>query len=46
MRIAVHVVSADDYQAFLKQRTEEIKAARDAVQARVDDGTAPGVALR
>lgn len=46
MRTAVHVVSEEAYQAFLKQRTEDIKAARDAVQSRVDDGTAPGVALR
>ena len=46
MRIAVHVVSTEDYQAFLKLRTADIKAARDAVQSRVDDGTAPGVTLR
>ncbi len=46
MRTAVEVVSEEDYQAFLKQRTADIKAARDAVQSRVDDGTAPGVALR
>lgn len=46
MRTAVHVVSDEDYQAFLEQRTADIKAARDAVQSRVDDGTAPGVALR
>ncbi len=46
MRTEVHVVSEEDYQAFLKERAAGIKEARDAVQSRVDDGTAPGVALR
>lgn len=46
MRTAVHVVETDEYDAFLKQRTEDINAARAAVQEKVDDGTAPGVALR
>jgi cytochrome c oxidase subunit 2 len=46
MRTAVHVVEPDEYTAFLKERTAGIKEARDAVQSRVDDGTAPGVALR
>ncbi len=45
MRTEVHVVSADEYKAFLAQRTKDIVAARAAVQAKVDDGTAPGVAL-
>jgi cytochrome c oxidase subunit 2 len=46
MRTEVHVVSEEDYQSFLEQRAAEIKDARDAVQSKVDDGTAPGVALR
>ena len=46
MRTAVHVVEPDEYDAFLKQRAEDIAAARAAVQEKVDDGTAPGVALR
>ena len=46
MRTEVHVVSPDDYESFVKERVTEIKEARDAVQSRVDDGTAPGVALR
>ena len=45
MRTAVHVVEPDEYEAFLKQRTADIKAARAAVQKKVDNGTAPGVAL-
>ena len=46
MRTRVRVVEPDEYQAFLEERGADIKAARDAVQSRVDDGTAPGVALR
>jgi cytochrome c oxidase subunit 2 len=46
MRTVVHVVSEDDYKAFLQERLAGIKEARDAVQSKVDDGTAPGVALR
>ena len=46
MRTEVHVVSEEDYKAFLEERAAGIKEARDAVQSRVDDGTAPGVALR
>lgn len=45
MRTAVHVVSEDEYQAFLKERIADIKEARAAIQEKVDDGTAPGVAL-
>lgn len=45
MRTEVHVVSETDYRAFLAARTKDINAARAAVQAKVDDGTAPGVAL-
>ncbi len=45
MRTAVHVVSEDEYKSFLAQRIKDIKDARAAVQARVDDGSAPGVAL-
>lgn len=45
MRTEVHVVEPDEYQAFLKQRTQEIIDARQAVQDRVDAGTAPGVQL-
>lgn len=46
MRTAVHVVEPAEYEAFLEQRAKDIQAARAAVQAQVDDGTAPGVALR
>ncbi len=45
MRTAVHVVSQEDYEAFLEDRTADIKAARAAVQEKVENGTAPGVAL-
>jgi cytochrome c oxidase subunit 2 len=45
MRTAVHVVSQEEYEAFLEERTTDIKAARAAVQEQVDAGTAPGVAL-
>jgi len=45
MRTEVHVVSEAEYEAFLKQRTKDIVAARAAVQDKVNDGTAPGVAL-
>jgi cytochrome c oxidase subunit 2 len=45
MRTAIHVVSQDEYEAFLAQRTKDIQAARAAVQKEVDNGTAPGVAL-
>lgn len=43
MRTRVMVVEPDEYEAFLQSRTEDIKAARTAVQERVADGTAPGV---
>lgn len=45
MRTAVHVVSQDEYEAFLKERTADINEARAAIQKQVDKGTAPGVAL-
>jgi len=45
MRTAVHVVSQEEYKAFLEDRTAGIKAARAAVQEKVEDRTAPGVAL-
>ena len=45
MRTSVEVVSQDEYDAYLKQRTTEIEDARAAVQEKVADGTAPGVAL-
>lgn len=45
MRTEVHVVSKDEYDAFLAQRTKDINAARAAVQDKVDAGTAPGVEL-
>lgn len=45
MRTEVHVVSEAEYKAFLAQRTKDIVAARAAVQVKVDNGTAPGVAL-
>jgi cytochrome c oxidase subunit 2 len=45
MRTAIHVVSSDEYKAFLAQRIKDIQAARAAVQKEVDNGTAPGVAL-
>ena len=43
MRTRVVVVEPDEYDAFVKARTEDIKAARGAVQKRVESGTAPGV---
>lgn len=46
MRTRIDVVEPDEYEAFLEQRSKDIQAARAAVQAQVDDGTAPGVALR
>lgn len=45
MRTEVHVVSKDEYDKFLAERTIDIKAGRAAVQKLVDAGTAPGVAL-
>jgi heme/copper-type cytochrome/quinol oxidase subunit 2 len=45
LRTAVHVVSPEEYDAFVKQRTEDINAARSAVQEKIDNGTAPGVQL-
>lgn len=45
MRTAVHVVPQAEYEDFLAQRTEDIKASRAAVEAKEEDGTAPGVAL-
>lgn len=43
MRTRVIAVEPDQYEAFLQDRIDGIKAAREAVQKRVDDGTAPGV---
>ena len=43
MRTIVDVVEPAEYEAFLKEKTAGIKEARAAVQARIDDGTAPGV---
>lgn len=43
MRTRVIVVEPDEYEAFLQSRIDGIKAARAAVQERVQDGTAPGV---
>ncbi len=43
MRTRVIVVEPDQYEAFLKERLAGIKAARKAVQERVQNGTAPGV---
>jgi cytochrome c oxidase subunit 2 len=43
MRTRVMVVEPDEYEAFLKSRTDGIAAARKAVQERVANGTAPGV---
>jgi cytochrome c oxidase subunit 2 len=45
LRTAVHVVSQDEYDAFLAERTKDIIAARSAVQKKIDNGTAPGVQL-
>ncbi len=45
MRTIVEVVEPDEYEAFLQEKIDGIKAARAAVQQRVDDGTAPGVAF-
>lgn len=46
MRTEVRVVEAEEYEAFLEQRTAAITAARQAVQDRVEAGTAPGVELQ
>jgi cytochrome c oxidase subunit II len=43
MRTVVDVVEPAEYEAFLKEKTDGIKAARAAVQERIDAGTAPGV---
>jgi len=43
MRTRVSVVEPDQYEKFLASRTEGITAARQAVQERVQSGTAPGV---
>ena len=43
MRTRVVVVEPDEYEAFLKNRIAGIEDARAAVQARVHNGTAPGV---
>ncbi len=43
MRTRVIVVQPDEYEAFLQDRLTGIQDARKAVQARVQDGTAPGV---
>ncbi len=45
MRTQVQVVSQEEYDAFLADRIEGIQAARAAVQEKVEDGSAPGVAL-
>ncbi len=45
MRAAVRVVEPGQYEAWLSDQAAGIQAARDAVQERVDDGTAPGVEL-
>jgi cytochrome c oxidase subunit II len=46
MRTAVHVVEEDEYTAFLDGKLDEINEGRDAVDAEVEEGTAPGVALQ
>jgi cytochrome c oxidase subunit 2 len=43
MRTVVEVVEPDEYEAFLQEKIDGIKAGRAAVQERVDDGSAPGV---
>lgn len=43
MRTRVDVVEPDEYEKFLTARSEGIVAARQAVQERVQSGTAPGV---
>ncbi len=45
LRTAVHVVSQDEYDAFVAERGKDIEAARAAVQEKIDNGTAPGVQL-
>jgi len=45
MRTEVRVVEPEEYEAFLEQRSAAIVAARQAVQERVEAGTAPGVEL-
>jgi heme/copper-type cytochrome/quinol oxidase subunit 2 len=45
LRTAVHVVSPEEYQAYVAQRAKDIEAARAAVQEKLDNGTAPGVQL-
>jgi len=46
MTTTVEVVSQEEYEAFIEERKAGIKEAREAIQSRVDDGTAPGVELR
>jgi len=46
MRTAVHVVTPEEYTAFLEGKIEEINEARGAVQDEVAAGTAPGVELQ
>jgi cytochrome c oxidase subunit 2 len=44
MRTRVHVVTADEYQAFLSQQAADIKAAQASVQAQLASGGPPGIA--
>ncbi|HET6830957.1 MAG TPA: cytochrome c oxidase subunit II, partial [Solirubrobacterales bacterium] len=43
MRTRVIVVEPDQYEQFVQDRSADIKAARKAVEERVNAGTAPGV---
>jgi heme/copper-type cytochrome/quinol oxidase subunit 2 len=43
MRSRVVVVEPDEYQQFVDDRSADIKAARSAVQERVNAGSTPGV---
>lgn len=45
MRTRVHVVEPEEYESFLEERTDDIVAARQAVNEEVEAGTAPGVEL-
>ena len=44
MRTRVHVVTADEYQAFLVQQAANIKAAQASVQQQLASGGPPGIA--
>jgi cytochrome c oxidase subunit II len=46
LRTRVVVLDQDEFRAWLEQQAGDIQDAQEAVQERVEDGTAPGVALQ